>query len=93
MEALRALLSGRLNPLEHVPSTEEYRDAAHRLSEAAQALQEAMTPEQRELLNAYKDACAVESCLVQGHLLLFGVRLGAAIQKELQDETCLLDFG
>ena len=92
MEALRVLLSGRLNPLEHVPNTEEYREAAHRLGELAQALQEALTPEQRELLTEYKDASAVESCLVQEYLLLFGVRLGAAIEKELQDETCLLNF-
>lgn len=90
MDVLTALLCGRINPLGQVPQTEEYRTAAHRLGEAAQKLQQSLTPEQNELLDAYRNAGSEEACLVQEYLLQLGVRIGMELQKELQDTACLL---
>ena len=55
MDVLTALLCGRINPLGQVPQTEEYRAAAHRLGEVAQELEQPLTPEQKELLDAYNN--------------------------------------
>ena len=90
MDVLTALLCGRINPLGQVPQTEEYRAAAHRLGEVAQELEQSLTPEQKELLDAYKNASSEEARLVQEHLLQYGVRIGMELQKELQDMACLL---
>ena len=90
MDVLTALLCGRINPLGQVPQTEEYRAVAHRLGEAAQKLQQSLTPEQNELLDAYRNAGSEEACLVQEYLLQLGVRIGMELQKELQDTVCLL---
>lgn len=90
MDVLTALLCGRINPMGQVPQTKEYRAAAHRLGEVAQELQQSLTPEQKELLDAYKNASSEEARLVQEHLLQYGVRIGMELQKELQDTACLL---
>lgn len=90
MDVLTALLCGRINPLGQVPQTEEYRAAAHWLGEAAQELEQSLTPEQKVLLDTYKSACSEEACLVQEYLLQYGVRIGMELQKELQDTACLL---
>ena len=90
MEVLRALLCGRINPLGQVPHTEQYRETAHRLGEAAQKLEQSLTPEQKELLDVYRSASAEEACLVQEYLLEYGVRIGMELQKELLDTACLL---
>ena len=90
MEVLRALLCGRINPLGQVPHTEQYRETAHRLGEAAQKLEQSLTPEQKELLDAYRSTSAEEACLVQEYLLEYGVRIGMELQKELQNTACLL---
>lgn len=90
MEVLRALLCGRINPLGQVPHTEQYRETAHRLWEAAQKLEQSLTSEQKELLDAYHSTSAEEACLVQEYLLEYGVRIGMELQKELQDTACLL---
>ena len=90
MEVLRSLLCGRINPLGQVPHTEQYRETAHRLGEAAQKLEQSLTPEQKELLDVYRSASAEEACLVQEYLLEYGVRIGMELQKEVQDTACLL---
>ena len=90
MDVLTALLCGRINPLGQVPHTEQYREAAHRLGEAAQMLEQSLTPAQKELLDAYKNASSEAARLVQEHLLQYGVRIGMELQKELQDTACLL---
>ena len=90
MEVLRALLCGRINPLGQVPHSEKYRDAAHRLGDAAQKLEQSLTPEQKELLDVYRSTSSEEVCLVQEYLLEYGVRIGMELQKELQDTACLL---
>lgn len=90
MEVLTELLCGRINPLGDVPHTEKYREAAHRLGEAAQMLEQSLTPEQKVLLDAYRSASSEEACLVQEYLLRYGARIGMELEKELQDKTCLL---
>ena len=90
MEVLTDLLCGRINPLADVPHTEKYREAAHRLGEAAQMLEQSLTPEQKVLLDAYRNASSEEACLVQEYLLQYGARIGMELEKELQDKTCLL---
>lgn len=90
MEVLHSLLCGKINPLGQIPHTEKYRDAAHRLGDAAQKLEQSLTPEQKELLDVYRSASAEEACLVQEYLLEYGVRIGMELQKELQNTACLL---
>ena len=90
MEVLHSLLCGKINPLGQVPHTEQYRETAHRLGEAAQKLEQSLTPEQKELLDVYRNTSSEEACLVQEYLLEYGVRIGIALQKELQDTACLL---
>ena len=92
MKTLQALLCGKLNPLEKVPQTEEYHEVVHRLSRASHELEIALTPEQAALLQEYKSESSQEACMVQEYLLLYGVRLGMELQKELQDTTCLPDI-
>lgn len=92
MEVLTALLCGRINPLGQVPHTEKYREAAHLLGEAAQMLEQSLTPEQKVLLDAYRSASSEEACLVQEYLLQYGVRIGMELEKELQNKTCLLSL-
>ena len=90
MEVLSALLCGRINPLGQVPHTEQYRETVHRLGEAAQKLEQSLTPAQKELLDVYRSTSAEEACLVQEYLLEYGVRIGMELQKELQNTACLL---
>ena len=89
MKTLQALLCGKLNPMEKMPQTEEYRQTARRLSQLSQELEEALEPEKLELLHTYLSERSKEACLVAEHMLLYGVRLGVELQKELQDTTGL----
>ena len=66
------------------------QDMGLSLEEAAQKLEQSLTPEQKELLDVYRNTSSEEACLVQEYLLEYGVRIGMELQKELQDTACLL---
>lgn len=70
-----------------MPKTAEYKQAAHALSEASVALENALTEEQRELLHSYQISNAIAATLVQQEIFKEGFKLGVKFQKEIDDKT------
>ncbi len=90
MSIFKQIWNGEIYPAENcVPKTEEYKQAAHELSEASVALENALTEEQRELLHSYQIANAIAATLVQQEIFKESFKLGVKFQKEIDDKDCL----
>lgn len=83
MSFLKQLYEGEICPCEEIPDTVEFKAAQSALSKASQELDDALTAEQKELFNAYKEKffkCIHES---YAHAYKMGFLHGAELIKEI----------
>ena len=85
MSFFHDLYCGQQCPAEQTPDTDEFRTASKTLSLASQELYEALSHEQRMLLDGYKNA--LEECteLIYAEAFRQGFLLGAEFIKEIPE--------
>ena len=87
MSIFKKLWNGEIFIAENcVPKTEEYREAAHSLSEASESLESALDENQQKILEEYQSARADAETLIQIEVFRQGVQFGFELAKELTEE-------
>ena len=90
MSFIRELYQGRLIPLEmDMPKTKEFKDAAKRVREVSEELQEALNEEQWELYELHEDARSMLEDMEQEELFVLGFKLGLRLGKEVWEEDTI----
>lgn len=69
-----------------VPQTDEYRKAAHALSEASEVLDAQLTEKQKQAFEEYQNARADYEMILQINIYKQGVQLGFELAQELPTE-------
>lgn len=87
MSFIRALYQGRIIPMEmEMTKTKEFKNAAKRVLEVADELQNALSKEQWELYESHEDARSVLEDMEQEELFVLGFKLGLRLGKEVWEE-------
>ena len=74
-KTIKDLFYGNLNLFDRpMKTTDEYKKALHEESEAREVLEETMTDNQKDLLNAYVDKCGTMSCHLEYSAFLVGFK-------------------
>ena len=90
MSFIRALYQGRLIPMEmEMAKTKKLRDAAKRVREVSEELQNALNKEQWELYESHEDARSILEDLEQEELFVLGFKLGLRLGKEVWEEDTI----
>ncbi len=90
MSFIRALYQGRLIPMEmEMTKTKKLRDAAKRVREVSEELQEALNEEQWELYELHEDARSMLEDMEQEELFVLGFKLGLRLGKEVWEEDTI----
>ena len=89
MSFLKELYDGEIRPCEEIPDTDEFKAAQSALSKAAKDLDDALTAEQKELFNAYKDRFFDCVHLSYAHAYEMGFLHGAKLISEIPESDRL----
>ena len=85
MSFFSSLYCGKLCPIEQTPNTDEFRTASTALASASKTLVDALSPDQKQLLDVYRNAqdeCTVQICT---EAFRQGFLLGAEFIQEIPE--------